>query len=162
MNLVERGVLRLIGIAVITLLFAGCNGGGDGSQQRVELKGESFLLELATTPASRRQGLMHREQIAANEGMLFVFSDLEMRSFWMKNCLMPIDAIFLDGQGHVVAIREMQPPAPGTPDSELESYSSGYPARFVIEIAGGRADNLGLEVGDRIDLPTERLKRLAK
>lgn len=130
--------------------------------QRVTIAGERFELDLALNDAQRTRGLMGVEHLDPNEGMLFVFPDLQPRRFWMKDCLIQIDVIFLDDRGRIVRMHTMDPPAPGTRDSDLRTYPSVYPARFAIELAGGRAEALGLSAGDQIDLPLERLKAMAR
>jgi len=80
----------------------------------------------------------------------------------MKNCLIDLDVIFLDGEGRVVSWTTMQAPNPERPDSALARYPSGGPARFAIEVRAGTADKLGLEAGQRIAGPWNRLKRLAE
>lgn len=155
---------------IILLLITGCSFNGKATEgqgtEEVHIKGVIFKLELALTPEERAQGLMGRETIAKNGGMLFVFPDDELYpaelTFWMKDCLVPIDLLFLDPAGRIEAIHEMQPPPPGTPDEELTVYASGVPAQFAIELQGGRAAGLGLQVGDVIELRFTELLLLAE
>ena len=166
-NAVKRIYLLLL-IILILISTSGCNRGADPSDllpvEEVQIKGILFKLEPALTPEQRAQGLMGRDNIAADGGMIFVFPDqppypTEL-GFWMKNCLTPIDLLFLDPDGRVVAVHEMDPPLPGTPDHELPSYQSGVPAQYAIELKGGRAAELGVMVGDLIELRfTELLKK---
>lgn len=134
----------------------------DRANWRIELTlgGERFDLALATTPTARRNGLMHVAELPREEGMLFVFADTERRSFWMKDCLIDLDAIFLDERGRVVKVHEMTTPPPDATD--FERYPSGEPARFVIELNRGMASELGIEAGDVIELPTADLKAMAE
>jgi uncharacterized membrane protein (UPF0127 family) len=154
--------LALLPLLITVLLaLAGC----DESEPRTEtvtLGGVSHVLELAVTDEQVTRGLMGRTEIPAGAGMLFVFPDMQVRRFWMKNCLVPIDVVFLDGQGWITAIHTMPPPPPGTPDEDLPFYSSRRPAQFAIELAGGMAKKLGLKSDTRLDLPLERLKRVAR
>lgn len=147
------------------------NTGSEGGEEEilfeeVELAGQVFNLELALTDDERALGLMWREHLADDEGMLFVFPDREPYprelGFWMKNCLIPIDVIFIDREGFVTAIHEMQPPEPGTPDSDLPGYHSNGPAQFAIEIRGGLATELGLQAGDYIEFRRDYLVQLAR
>lgn len=161
--------LFLIVLLVTALVcVCGCSSDPAGSPQteEVRIKGVNFNLELALTPEERAEGLMGRREIAADGGMLFVFPDqppfpAEL-SFWMKNCLVPIDLLFLDPDGRVVALHEMEPPLPGTADHELPSYRSGAPAQFAIELKGGRAAELGVTIGDVIELRLEELLKMAR
>ena len=133
---------------------------------KLELGGRSFELELALTDEARTQGLMHRDKIAETGGMLFVYPSGEpfpaVLNFWMKNCLVPIDVIFLNPKGIITAIHEMQPPEPGMHDDELTRYSSRLPAQFAIELRGGMAAELGLTTGSRIELPMDELLEMAR
>ena len=99
----------------------------------------------------------------------FIFPRAERRSFWMGNCLIDIDVIFLDSQGRVTATHRMkaQPPR-GANESEsvyrrrMPDYPSRYAAQFVIELKSGWLDRLDLKVEDRIELDLKRLKARAK
>ncbi len=132
----------------------------------VLLQGRMFTMELALTSEQRATGLMGRESLADDRGMLFVFPDTKPYpaevSFWMKNCLMPIDVIFISRKGRITAIHEMQPPLPGTPDNELTVYPSNGQVQFAIELRGGLAEELGLQVGDDLELRVDYLVGLAR
>lgn len=159
-------------------LVAGCggqiipdrvgNGGGEEGSliEQVVLSGRSFELELALTEEEREAGLTGRGSIGEKEGMLFVFPDREpyptRLTFWMKDCLTPIDLVFISREGNITAIHEMEPPAEGVPECELPRYSSYSPAQFAIELRGGMARQLGLRVGGRVDLRDDYLLSLAE
>lgn len=132
----------------------------------VLLQGRMFTMELALTNEQRAAGLMGRESLADDRGMLFVFPDTEPYpaevSFWMKNCLMPIDVIFISREGTITAIHEMQPPRSGTPDNELTVYPSNGQVQFAIELRGGLTKELGLRVGDDVELRVDYLIGLAR
>ncbi len=155
------GMPMMLGLmSVLAMGPLGCE--RDADVQRVTIGQRAFTLELALDEASRTTGLMHRESIDEDGGMLFVFPDMQRRAFWMKHCLTDIDAIFLDGRGNVVAVHAMKAPDPATPEAQLPRYPSGRAAQFVIELRGGEADKVGVKVGDRIALPLESLKRRAR
>jgi uncharacterized protein len=176
---VARLVTDTLAVKRITLLFlvltiifytSGCGRNNEPGVQlpveELQIKGVLFELELALTPEERAEGLMGREKIAKNGGMLFVFPaeppyPTEL-GFWMKNCLVPIDLLFLDPSGKVVVIHEMEPPLPGVPDHELPAYRSGAPAQFAIELKGGRAAELGVAIGDVIELRFAELLQMAR
>ncbi len=134
--------------------------------EQVILNGHAVMMELALTPDQRARGLMGREALADDEGMLFVYPDRDPYpaevSFWMKDCLIPIDVIFISREGKIVSIHEMEPPAPGTPDEDLPAYPSGGPVQFAIELRGGLAGELGLETGRLIDLRADYLIQMAE
>ena len=121
----------------------------------VEIGGVLFELELALDPQTRHRGLGGRRQIAPTGGMLFAASAPARQSMVMRDCPIAIDVAFLDREGRVVAIHEMQPEPPRqageTPqhyERRLPSYPSGSPAWFAVETAGGRLAELGVRVGD--------------
>jgi uncharacterized membrane protein (UPF0127 family) len=135
----------------------------------VEIAGELFELELALDPATRFQGLSDRPRIPRNGGMLFVQPRPRPLSMVMRRCPVPIDVAFADDTGRVVAIHAMavEPPrAPGESvvayEARLPTYASGVPVRFAVETAGGRLEELGLAVGDRLVFDTEALARRAR
>jgi uncharacterized membrane protein (UPF0127 family) len=107
-----------------------------------------FHVELALTSEQRSQGLMYRREMAKDAGMLFDFGPHAGRaSMWMKNTFIPLDMIFIRADGEVESIAERT-----TPHS-LEAISSRRPVRYVLELVGGTASRLGIEPGDRVELP---------
>jgi uncharacterized protein len=107
----------------------------------------AFTVELATTPAQLEQGLMFRRSLAPDAGMLFDFQAPEMATMWMKNTLIPLDMLFVDGQGHIVNIAERAVPG------SLATIAAAAPVRAVIELNGGTASRLGIRPGDRVVYP---------
>ncbi|WP_420415073.1 DUF192 domain-containing protein [Roseibium sp.] len=103
-----------------------------------------FTAEIAATDRQRAQGLMHREEMALDHGMLFVFEREAEQFFWMKNTPLPLDIIFISSAGRIVSIA-----ADTTPYSE-KVIPSGVPARFVLELNAGTAAKLGIAVGDQV------------
>jgi hypothetical protein len=103
-----------------------------------------FEVELALTPAQEEQGLMYRQRLAADAGMLFDFTDTAPRTFWMKNTLIPLDMLFIAANGRVVDIHER-----AVPLSE-DIIPSRVPARAVLELNGGTVSRLGIKVGDLV------------
>jgi uncharacterized membrane protein (UPF0127 family) len=102
-----------------------------------------FLVEVADEPLEREFGLMCRRAMAADRGMLFVFPRADVQAFWMRNTLIPLDIIYVDGKGRIVSIANAKP-------LDERPLPSAGPARFVLELAAGRAAQLGLKPGDRI------------
>lgn len=109
-------------------------------------------LEFAYTPAALAKGLMFREHLPTGHGMLFVFDDEKPRTFYMKNCFIDLDIIFMGSDGRIVNITTMKAPVPG---EELIYYPSNAPARYALEVPAGRCEELGVRVGERIDIPPE-------
>lgn len=127
----------------------------------VKLGGKAFTLEVAVTREQVERGLMGREHLANDGGMIFVFDDQQVRRFWMKNCLMDLDIVFVDNSGRIVAIHTMRYPRTDEEKADPPYYSSGYPARFAIELNAGEAGRLGLQEGQELGVDVERIKRLA-
>jgi uncharacterized protein len=105
-------------------------------------------VEIADDASERARGLMHRTALAENRGMLFVFPDEEVLSFWMKNTLIPLSVAFIDSEGRIVDIQDMKPL-----DDEPPSYVSSEPARYALEVNQGFFEEHGVKVGDRAELP---------
>ena len=106
-----------------------------------------FIVEIASTPEEQARGLMFRESLAPDRGMLFPLGETRPASFWMKNTLIPLDIIFIRSDGRIENI------AAETVPLSLEPVSSTAPVAAVLEIAGGRSAELGIEAGDMVDLP---------
>ena len=106
-----------------------------------------FTVELATTPAQMEQGLMFRQSLAPDAGMLFDYQAPSMAMMWMKNTLIPLDMLFVDAAGRIVNIHERAVPG------SLATISAAAPARAVIELNGGTAARLGIRPGDRVMFP---------
>lgn len=105
---------------------------------------QSFQVEVADTQREQQYGLMCRRSLAPDRGMLFVFPNAALRTFWMRNTLIPLDIIYIGSNGRVVSISRNVRPL-----DESGAPSAG-PARYVLELAGGRAAQIGLLPGDRI------------
>ncbi len=156
------GPLWLLPMLLLLATLGGCEGEAGGDKYEwVTINDQKFKLELAITEDQIQTGLMNRASLGENEGMLFIFGEARPRRFWMKNCLIPIDVIYLDPQGRVVSMLEMKPPAKGTPDDEQIYYPSQYPAQFAIELNGGMARKLKVEMGQKIPLDLRGLKARA-
>ena len=103
--------------------------------------------EVAVSSAEQAKGLMDRDSLPADSGMLFPFSPPGPQAFWMKNTRIPLDIIFIRADGTVIRVAEMATPYSLTP------IESGEPAAAVLELNGGRAKALGLKPDDRIVWP---------
>ena len=106
----------------------------------------SFSIEIADTDAEREAGLMYRQDMADNHGMLFVFEIPQQVSFWMQNTMMQLDLIVVGQDGKIRAIKH------GEPQSEA-IISPGVPVRFVLELKAGAAAMDGIEYGDLLRHP---------
>ena len=106
-----------------------------------------FHVELATTPAQLEQGLMFRQSMAPDAGMLFDFQRPSPVSMWMKNTFIPLDMLFIDNRGRIINIAERAVP------QSLDTIAAAAPARAVLELNGGTAARLGIRPGDRVVFP---------
>lgn len=115
---------------------------------RVRLQAGMHLIQaqVARTPVQRNIGLMWRQELAINEGMLFVFDSPATQCFWMKNTLLPLTAAFIDEDGTVVNLADMQP-------QTTTEHCSRKPVRFVLEMAQGWFTKHAIEPGFRIRGP---------
>jgi hypothetical protein len=105
------------------------------------------VVEIARTPDQRARGLMFREKMAPNEGMVFIFDEAGFYPFWMKNTLIPLDMIWVDPQFRIVSISHSVPPCKADP---CPSYPPGGNALYVVEVVSGFARQHGLAPGDRL------------
>lgn len=112
--------------------------------------GAEFSLEIAADEASRSRGYMFREKVGRREGMLFPYDKSGHYSFWMKNCKVPLDIIWLDESFKVVEVAHDRPPCPR--EGECPLITPARPARYILEVAGGTAREEGLGLGDRIHI----------
>ena len=104
----------------------------------------SIDMELAISEDEHARGLMYRKQMDENRGMLFIFPDEDMRSFWMHNTLIPLDIIYVNANHQVVSIRK------NTKTLNEESLPSEAPAMYVIEINAGLCDKYGIDKGTTV------------
>lgn len=107
----------------------------------------AFMVEVARTPQEQAQGLMFRERLGANEGMVFPFPTPRPASFWMKNTLIPLDMIFVRSDGSIARI------AANTVPQSLDPVGVSEPVAAVLELRGGRSAELGIVEGDRVSWP---------
>ncbi len=110
--------------------------------------GKSVTAELAVTDEERARGLMFRRQILPDQGMLFVFGEPGLHSFWMKNTLISLDILWLGADRRIIHIERNVPPCKEDP---CPSYGPDEPALYVLELIAGGADANGLHPGDRIE-----------
>ncbi|MEX2442872.1 MAG: DUF192 domain-containing protein [Alkalispirochaeta sp.] len=131
------------------LLITALTGCGGEETVGLTVGDHVFQVEIADTPESRRQGLMFRENLGQDEGMLFVFPDSQMRSFWMKDTPLPLSIAYISARGRILEIRNMEP-------YSEEPVRSRFPARYALEVNRGRFSQVGISEGDEIDLSVLR------
>jgi len=104
----------------------------------------NFEVELAQTPEEQQKGLMYREFLDKDKGMLFIYSQERLLPFWMKNTLIPLDIIYIGADKKIVNIITNAQPCQKDP---CPAYASLEPAQYVLEINGGLAESLGIKEG---------------
>lgn len=110
--------------------------------------GEAVEIEVETADddAERAQGLMFRESLGENCGMIFVFDEEEPLSFWMRNTLVPLSIAYIDADGGIVSIHDMEP-------LDETSVPSESPAQYALEVNQGFFEENSVEAGDEVELP---------
>lgn|SRR5574341_176403 len=116
-------------------------------------QGMKIQAELADTTQKRATGLMFRESLPANHGMLFTFFEEQGWSFWMKNTRIPLDIIWMNKGKRIVHI-ERNVPICTRADDSCPNYQPNEPAMYVLELAAGTADALKLQRGTRLQFDT--------
>src|SRR6478735_2107671 len=111
-----------------------------------------FAVEIADTEPARERGLMFRKELPSGQGMLFDFHRDQEVSFWMKNTLIPLDMIFIRGDGQILRIEENTVPL------STRMIPSRGPVRAVLEVIGGTSRKLGIAPGDRVASPIFRAR----
>ncbi len=122
--------------------------------------GTAVTVELATTPAAQQRGLMFRKSLAEREGMLFVFDTSDFRPFWMQNCLIPLDIIWVDDASTIVSIAESVPPCrmpgcdPPCASNDCPQYPprTGTKSKYVVEVQAGFAKAHKVAAGQKIKI----------
>ena len=130
------------------LMLTACSACASG-EPSVVLGGKTFSVEIADTQEEHALGLMYRDSMPADHGMIFLFPNEAPRSFWMKNTRIPLDIMYFDKDLKLVSISADTPPCRV---SNCPSYSSKAPAQYVLELNAGLAASLGVKVGDQLTL----------
>ncbi|MFO0840466.1 MAG: DUF192 domain-containing protein [Phycisphaerae bacterium] len=168
-----RSVVAAFGLCMIGFHVAGCIGSsedaarnaarGSAAQRKfpldtlktssISINGQAIRVWLATTPDTREEGLMHvpENEIADDQGMLFVFPNEQQLSFWMRNTITSLDIAFARGDGTIVATWTMPP-------LTLQNFPSGEPSQFALEMKAGAFQRLNVKTGDRMIIPAEASK----
>jgi uncharacterized membrane protein (UPF0127 family) len=137
--------MRFLFPLLLIVACTACSAGGPS----VEIGGERFSVEIADTRETQALGLMFREEMADDHGMLFVFPNEAPRSFWMKNCRISLDIMYFDKDLKMVSASLDTPPCRV---NRCPSYPSKAPTMYVLELNAGMAAKLGIGVGDHLNL----------
>jgi hypothetical protein len=109
----------------------------------VQVAGHALRVEVVSTPAGRSTGLMNRMSLAKNDGMLFLFDEPGYHSMWMKNTFIPLSVAFLDGEGRIINILDMEP-------HSLDMHMATGPALYAIETNKGWFAERKVKAGDKV------------
>ncbi len=149
--------MRLITLLLISvIILSGCanNSSIKGIEtstitdiQKICWQETCFKVELAVTSGERGRGLMYREQLAENSGMLFIFECPDIYPFWMNNTLIPLDIIWLNKQRKIVFIKHNALPCQ---TNICPNIIPEAPASYVLELNAGVAEDIGLKIGDKL------------
>lgn len=140
---IRLNIARLLACLVVALLVSGCRAGDPW----VEVAGERYFVEIADDPESRARGLMFRDDLERDQGMLFVWRQAEPRAFWMRNTRIALDIVYIGPDLRIVAWSLDTPPCR---TRNCPNYPSGRPAQYVLEVRAGEMERLGAEIGDPV------------
>lgn len=140
--------MRNVCLALAALICTSCM----AQEPHVVLKGEKFTVDLAQTADEQALGLMFREEMDDGHGMLFIFPVEAMRGFWMKNTRIPLDIFYFDADLKLVSVSKNARPCK---TRRCPNYPSTGPARYVLELNAGKAEELGVKPGDALELRLE-------
>jgi|SRR3989344_3935547 len=142
--------MRKIILFFLLIFLIGCSKISQQNSENIFIdNGKEWIglnVDIADDENERNNGLMFREKLAENNGMLFVFDDEEQVSFWMKNTLIPLDIIFINKNLEIVNIRAAVP----CEKDPCKIYESEKPVKFVIEVNAGFAAKNSIDVGDKL------------
>jgi len=113
-------------------------------QDKISISGISINVDIADSEQERAYGLMYRKSMPDSCGMLFVFEAAAVQSFWMRNTYIPLSIAYIDENGIIVRIKDMEP-------LDLTSVTSDYPAQYALEVNKGWFKKRGIKEGDSVD-----------
>jgi uncharacterized protein len=148
--------MRLLLICcIIAMSFSSCSNQSEadrfGTRAVTMPSGDTVYAESAIEYAEMLRGLMFRESLAPDRGMLFIHNAEGKYPYWMYQVKIPLDIIWLDKSKRVVEVLANVPPCPSTKSTECPTHGGTQPAQFVLELAAGMAAKYRVEVGSRIE-----------
>ncbi|MDR0568437.1 MAG: DUF192 domain-containing protein [Spirochaetaceae bacterium] len=120
--------------------------------ETAEAKEIPVIAEIARTKEQLEQGLMYRTSLASGKGMIFIFEDSQIRSFWMKNTRIPLSIAFIAEDGKILEIHDMEP-------YTLTPVRSNYPVRFALEVPQAWFNRVGIRPGNRLLKTQDLIKK---
>lgn len=120
-------------------------------KKQIEVRGIKIWVEVAESDAARAQGLMYRKSLGQDEGMLFIFPEEEILSFWMKNTFIPLSIGYFTKEGVLIDVKDMEPF--GEKLGDPPTYRSSRPAKFALEMNKGWFQKNKVGLGSKLKLP---------
>jgi len=138
---------RLLILCVpLIFYFCACFSQAKNPSEQICFANGCIYIEIAQTPEERRKGLQARKYLGKDKGMLFIFSESQKYSFWMKDTLIPLDIVWIDDQKRIVTVMSNVLPCK---TEQCPVYAPDKSALYVLEINTGSASELSLKVGDQ-------------
>lgn len=148
-------MVKLLTVYAARFLLAGCGSKNDaGNLNTAEVtfpNGKSVLAETMLRDVDQMRGMMFRDALAKDRGMLFVHTADETHPYWMYQVRIPLDIIWMDHSRRIVEISANAPPCPTAPAHDCPSFGGHEKSRYVLELAGGGAALYGLKMGDQLN-----------
>ena len=134
---------RFLAAAALLLLGAAARAEAPLPVTTLRIAGNALRVEVVATDEQRAKGLMFREKLAKNDGTLFIFDEPGYHSMWMMNTLIPLSVAFLDAEGRILNVEDMEP-------KTLESHAAAGPARYAIETNKGWFAERRIKAGEKV------------
>lgn len=151
-----RNIFVIFTLFFVGFVFSGCSriegiqkNSAEVQFSEVCIRDTCYSVEMADTAEERAIGLMNRDILPNDHGMLFIFEQLGEYSFWMKNTLIPLDIIWISESFEIVEIEQDVPPCVTV---QCESYGGSVPARYVLEVNAGEVERNGFVSGDLVQI----------
>lgn len=139
-------IQRLLLAGIVLCALCSCATASNGAW--VELKGKRFVVEIADDAGERERGLMFRDALAADSGMIFIHDYEEPLAYWMKNTHIPLDILYFDHARKLVSAQHRVPPC--SLGDRCPPFPSSGPALYVLELNAGEAESLDVHAGDQL------------
>lgn len=146
----KNNVLKLV--IIFTVAFYSFAGEAiTFKKKKISVGSKTLVVEIAETPEQHERGLMFRNKLGPNDGMLFIFDNEQTRLFWMKNTLIDLSIGYFDASGTLVDIQEMRS-GKGIPDTGLPNYPSKKPAKYALEMNKGWFEKHKIKLGTKLKI----------
>jgi len=139
----KPSVWAVLAAFALVCVISGCRAG----EPWVEVGGQRYFVEIADEDTEREQGLMFRDELEANAGMLFIWERARPRAFWMLNTRIALDIVYIGPDLRIVGWSLNTPPCR---TRQCPNYPSGAPAKYVLEVNAGEMERLGVKIGDPV------------